>query len=249
MRDMKIANGLTNAEVAENSGVSLKTVEKIMALSCTQDIMRETARLIEDAVIGSSNQYPCYLAFEDMSSGGAVMDELKVVREEAQVAKTLFAEKNENGVAAEVANAAARVARRMHSGKFKRAELYAFACAKCFRLCRNGNAFSDKRGRSIFIPVRKKLCILLVHVNGHRIFRKKRVHTGNMIEMTVRKQNEFGSERKLFKLAKRGFGGGIYNGTFAASVFVNDIAVFAVVSFCNNFNIHRIKNPLFDNDL
>lgn len=84
MRDMKIANELTNAEVSEKSGVSLKTVEKIMALSCTQDIMRETARLIEDAVIGSSNQYPCYLAFEDMSAGGAVMDELKVVREEAQ---------------------------------------------------------------------------------------------------------------------------------------------------------------------
>ena len=36
-----------------------------MALNSDQDIMRETARRIEDAIIGSSNQYPCYLAFEE----------------------------------------------------------------------------------------------------------------------------------------------------------------------------------------
>lgn len=65
MRDMKEANGLTNAEVAERSGVSVKRIEHLMAQKCDQDIMRETARRIEDAIIGSSNQYPCYLAFEE----------------------------------------------------------------------------------------------------------------------------------------------------------------------------------------
>ena len=65
MRDMKEANGLTNAYIAEKSGVSLKTIERLMALNSDQDIMRETARRIEDAIIGSSNQYPCYLAFEE----------------------------------------------------------------------------------------------------------------------------------------------------------------------------------------
>ena len=65
MRDMKELNGLTNAEIAEKSGVSIKTIERLMALNCEQDIMRETARRIEDAIIGSSNQYPCYLAFEE----------------------------------------------------------------------------------------------------------------------------------------------------------------------------------------
>jgi len=65
MRDMKRANGLSNADVADRSGVSVKTIERLMAINCTQDIMRETARLIEDAIIGSSNQYPCYLAFEE----------------------------------------------------------------------------------------------------------------------------------------------------------------------------------------
>lgn len=64
MRDMKELNGLTNAEIAEKSGVSIRRIEKIMSLSCETDIMRETARAIEDAIIGSSNQYPCHLAFE-----------------------------------------------------------------------------------------------------------------------------------------------------------------------------------------
>lgn len=65
MRDMKEANGLTNTYIAEKSGVSIKTIERLMALNSDQDIRRETARCIEDAIIGSSNQYPCYLAFEE----------------------------------------------------------------------------------------------------------------------------------------------------------------------------------------
>ena len=65
MRDMKEVNSLTNTYIAEKSGVSLKTIERLMALNSDQDIMRETARRIEDAIIGSSNQYPCYLAFEE----------------------------------------------------------------------------------------------------------------------------------------------------------------------------------------
>ena len=65
MHDMKEVNGLTNAYIAEKSGVSPKTIERLMAQNCDQDIMRETARRIEDAIIGSSNQHPCYLAYEE----------------------------------------------------------------------------------------------------------------------------------------------------------------------------------------
>ena len=65
MRDMKIANGLTNAYIAEESGISIKTIERIMALNSEQDIMRDTARRIENAIIGSTSKYPCYLAFEE----------------------------------------------------------------------------------------------------------------------------------------------------------------------------------------
>lgn len=65
MRDMKELNELTNAEIAKRADVSVKTVEQIMAMRPGKDIQRDTARRIEDAIIGSSNQYPCYLAFEE----------------------------------------------------------------------------------------------------------------------------------------------------------------------------------------
>lgn len=65
MRDLKEVNGLTNAEIAEEADVSIKTVERIMALNSDQDIYRDTARRIENVIIGSANTYPCYLAFEE----------------------------------------------------------------------------------------------------------------------------------------------------------------------------------------
>lgn len=65
MHDMKEASGLTNVYIAEASGVSLKTIDRIMSMKCEQDIMRETARRIENTVIGSANQYPCILAYEE----------------------------------------------------------------------------------------------------------------------------------------------------------------------------------------
>ena len=65
MRDLKETKGLTNAYIADRTGISPKTIERLMAQNCEQDIMRETARRIEDAIIGSSNTYPCILAFEE----------------------------------------------------------------------------------------------------------------------------------------------------------------------------------------
>lgn len=65
MRDMKEVNGLTNQYIADESGISVKTIERIMALNSDQDIMRETARRIENVIIGSTSKYPCYLAFEE----------------------------------------------------------------------------------------------------------------------------------------------------------------------------------------
>lgn len=65
MRDMRDFLGLTNAVIAETAGVSVKTIEKIMALKDDQDIMRDTARRIEGAIIGSSSTYPCFLAYEE----------------------------------------------------------------------------------------------------------------------------------------------------------------------------------------
>ena len=65
MRDLKEVNGLTNQKIADISGVSVKTIERLMAGKPDQDIMRDTARRIENAIIGSTSKYPCYLAFEE----------------------------------------------------------------------------------------------------------------------------------------------------------------------------------------
>ena len=65
MRATKETNGITNKEIEKRTGISVKTIEKIMAINCDHDIMRDTARIIENAIIGSSTSYPCYLAFEE----------------------------------------------------------------------------------------------------------------------------------------------------------------------------------------
>lgn len=55
----------TNTEVAEGAEVSLSTVESIMSLNREKDILRDTARRIENFVLGVGTGYPCYLAFEE----------------------------------------------------------------------------------------------------------------------------------------------------------------------------------------
>ena len=65
MRDLKEANKLTNADIAEKSEVSIKTIERIMALNCEQDIMRDTARRIENAIVGIAGQHSCYLTLAE----------------------------------------------------------------------------------------------------------------------------------------------------------------------------------------
>ena len=57
--------GYTNQEVADGADVSLSTVESIMSLNRDKDIMRDTARRIENFVLGVGTGYPCYLAFEE----------------------------------------------------------------------------------------------------------------------------------------------------------------------------------------
>lgn len=64
MRDVKETFHLTNAYIAQESEVSLTTIENIMALSRTQDIMRATARRIELVVIGPVRDHICYLDYD-----------------------------------------------------------------------------------------------------------------------------------------------------------------------------------------
>ena len=55
---------LTIAYVAERADVSIKTIERIRSLNTDQDIMRATARRIEQVVIGPVTRHICDLDFE-----------------------------------------------------------------------------------------------------------------------------------------------------------------------------------------
>lgn len=76
MRDMKDVETLTYAEISRRTvelgvPVPAKTIEKKLSPGGDgQDIMREIARAIELAILGSS-PYPCYMAFLDDNPGKA----------------------------------------------------------------------------------------------------------------------------------------------------------------------------------
>lgn len=65
IRDVKEHFHLTNAYIAKEADVSIKTIERIMAINIEQDIMRATARRIELAVIGPVGEHTCYLDHND----------------------------------------------------------------------------------------------------------------------------------------------------------------------------------------
>lgn len=59
MRDVKEHAHLTNAHIAEGSEVSIRTIERIMAINIEQDIMRSVARRIELVLIGQVGEHTC----------------------------------------------------------------------------------------------------------------------------------------------------------------------------------------------
>ena len=65
MRDVKEVAHLTNAYIAKEADVSIKTIERIMAINIEQDIMRATARRIELVIIGPVGDHTCYLDYDD----------------------------------------------------------------------------------------------------------------------------------------------------------------------------------------
>ena len=62
MRDVKEFAHLTNAYIANESEVSIKTIEKIMANHFEHDIMRATARRIELVVVGQVGNLDCSIS-------------------------------------------------------------------------------------------------------------------------------------------------------------------------------------------
>ena len=65
IRDVMAFFHLTNAYVAKEADVSIKTMEWISAINITHDIMRSNARRIEMVVLGSVGKHICELDHDD----------------------------------------------------------------------------------------------------------------------------------------------------------------------------------------
>ncbi len=80
MRDVKEVAHLTNAYIAQEAEVSIKTIERIMAINFEQDIMRATARRIELVVVGAVGKHICELDYDD----GAAAERVNKLLEEIE---------------------------------------------------------------------------------------------------------------------------------------------------------------------
>ena len=93
MRDVKEVAHLTNAYISKESDVSLKTIERIMALNYDKDIMRATARRIEQVVIGPVTKYFCDLDYDGSAAADRIANLLTQVehlkQENARYAKII----------------------------------------------------------------------------------------------------------------------------------------------------------------
>ena len=79
--DVMDIHHLTSAYVAKEAEVSLRTMEKIRSINCDQDIMRATARRIEQVVLGPVGEHTCYLDYYDDTAVQELIAKLKAENE------------------------------------------------------------------------------------------------------------------------------------------------------------------------
>lgn len=85
MRDVKEIAHLTNAYIAKEADVSVRTIDRIMAINIEQDIMRATARRIELVVIGPAGRHICEMDYDDNSAAEMInklMVQIEYLRQE-----------------------------------------------------------------------------------------------------------------------------------------------------------------------
>ena len=79
--DVMDAFHLTSTYVVKEAEVSMKTMEKIRAINCEQDLMRGTARRIEQVVLGPVGEHTCCLDHND----GALTERINIVLAENEL--------------------------------------------------------------------------------------------------------------------------------------------------------------------
>ena len=70
---------IKNAEVVKGADVSEKTMERIRAINCEQDMMRGTTRRVEQFVLGPVGDHTCYLDYDDGTASERIQRLLKEI--------------------------------------------------------------------------------------------------------------------------------------------------------------------------
>lgn len=93
MRDVKEIAHLTNAYIAKEADVSVKTIERIMAINIEKDILRATARRIELVIVGQVGKHICGLDYDDSLAADRISQLLEKIehleKENARYAKII----------------------------------------------------------------------------------------------------------------------------------------------------------------
>ena len=93
IRDVKEIAHLSNVYIAKEADVSVKKIENIMAINCDHDILRATARRIEQVVIGPVAKYFCDLDYDGSAATDRITSLLAEVehlqKENARYAKII----------------------------------------------------------------------------------------------------------------------------------------------------------------
>ena len=87
MRDVKEIAHITNAYISKEADVSIKTIERIMAINCEKDILRATARRIELVIIGPVTKHFCDIDYDGSAATEritALLAEVEYWKKEAE---------------------------------------------------------------------------------------------------------------------------------------------------------------------
>lgn len=97
IRSLKEAKGFSNAYIAEQTGLSAATIDKIVACSVTQDLSRVTVRTLENFLVGCAETWPCSIVsgedvvymdkpetLELLAERGAKIEKLRAINDETR---------------------------------------------------------------------------------------------------------------------------------------------------------------------
>ncbi|MBR5199303.1 MAG: hypothetical protein IKW20_05685 [Bacteroidales bacterium] len=90
IRDVMDFFGLSCAYVAKESGVSLRTIERVHAVKMDQDIMRSVCRQIEIVVLGHATRLLCKMD-HDAAATAALIEQLRKENEHLLKENTRYA--------------------------------------------------------------------------------------------------------------------------------------------------------------